>query len=157
MKNRKWIGGASLWFLALQAVMFFLTLIGISCYFCGAEGILDGIAILNLILFFVGGYVLSRKLKSVRIHLILILSLIWSVVLAVCIYFTRDLIGGLTWPYIVIAQTLFPAHFSGPQSEFVLNTLRPLLTAFSYVLVMAVFGIGMCVGKIVLLCERSSE
>ena len=38
----------------IAAVMFFLTPIGISCYFCGAEGILDGIAILNLILFFCG-------------------------------------------------------------------------------------------------------
>lgn len=157
MKNRKWIGGASLWFLALQAVIFFLTLIGISCAFYGAEGILDGIAILNLILFFIGGYMLPKKRKRRDVHSLLILWLIWSVLLAGGIYFIRDLIGGLTWPYIVIAQTLFPAYFSGPQSEFVLNTLRPLLTAVSYALTMAAFGIGMCVGKIVLLCERSSE
>ena len=157
MKSHKWIGFTTFWFWVLQAVLFFLTLIGISCSFYGAEGILDGIVILDLILLFMGVYVLSRKLKSMRIHLILILSLIWSVVLAVCIYFTRNWIGGLTWPYIVIAQTMFPAYFSGPQSEFILNVLRPLLTAFSYVLTMVVFVMGVYVGRKALLCERSSE
>ena len=63
MKKHEWIGFAMLWFLALQAVIFFLTLIGISCAFYGAEGILDGIAILNLILFFIGGYMLPKKRK----------------------------------------------------------------------------------------------
>ena len=157
MKKHEWIGFAMLGFLALQAVIFFLTLIGISCAFYGAEGILDGIAILNLILFFIGGYMLPKKRKRRDVHSLLILWLIWSVLLAGGIYFTRDLIGGLTWPYIVIAQTLFPKYFSGPQSAFVLNTLRPILTAFSYVLTMSVFVMGVYVGKKAFLRARSSE
>lgn len=138
-----------IWFFLMQLVVWFLLFSSVALWFLDIDGIVGLTALAAMVLCYFWGYILSKRIQIDNYKPVIILSSIWALVSAVLIYFTHD--SGIGWtlsfPYRAIAQTLFPSCFSSPQSAFVLNVLRPLLIACSYILTLLAFGVGVYINR----------
>lgn len=131
---------------AMQLVLWLLSFGAMWLWFLGIDGIVWLTALFSLVLCYIWGYTLSKRIETSNGKPIVVLFLVWMIIPAL-IFFACDsgMVWSLAFPYRAIAQTLFSFWFGGHQSAFGLAVVRPLLIASSYMLTLLVFGVGVCV------------
>ncbi len=144
----KRLGLSTLWLAAVQTLSYLICFVVLHYVFgrdFRFEWMIYGISILLPFLWVLGGYwIKCRPLGRWETTFFLIL---WTALpAALCVWADRggpNILWMVLYPQMMARIAWFYPLFDGPQSAYVLDTLRPLAAAGTHVLMMAGFAAGL--------------